>query len=835
MTVERWKREQELFQAALAVEPDARVDFLAQAAGDDPSLAEAVLRLLQSDEKASAFFRSLPLPKSPGSSSPKPMQVAVGRHIGPYRVLGEIGHGGMGAVYRAIRDDDQYQKQVAIKLVRGELGSDYLIERFKAERQILANLEHPNIARLIDGGTTEEGWPYFSMEYVEGEPIERYCAARDLSLRQRLELFQIVCSALQYAHQRLVIHRDLKPSNILVTQEGSPKLLDFGIAKLLSAEGADAPPLTAMPLMTPDYASPEQVRGELITTASDVYSLGLILYELLARKRAYELKTRSPEEVARVVGQFEPSRPSAVAPRAISRQLAGDLDTIVLKALRKEPERRYASVQELSEDTRRHLSGLPVLARADTLSYRAGKFALRHKAGLTGTVLVAASLVAGIVATARQARIAEANRVRAERRFNDVRKMAGAFLFDFHDAIQNLPGSTPARELVVKRATEYLDGLSKEAQLDASLQRELATAFQRLAQIQGAGVGANLGDNKGALESYGKALTIRQALLKRRPIDPVDLQGLGELQLEMATVFTTQGDLASSEKALRAGVTQLEDLMTAGVAPGDLRHPLSVGYQRLGYVQARRGDQRAALESSEKATSFSEAFCAAHPDDAKARANLAFIRNELAERLGRLGRTQEALENNRRARQIQEKLIEADPLNARFQRDLVYTLNLEGGFLRDLGQPRESLESYRRSLTVAQAQLAADPRNRWNQVAAVMGMSNLGTALIYVGEKPAGLEQLRKAAESGETILAEDAANGFLRNQLAIIYAGLGSALRESGVAASAVEGCQALERAVKLWNELQTEQRQFGEFAADRERAVAALARCPPESPKQR
>jgi len=826
VTIERWKREQELFQAALAVEPGARADFLARAAGDDCSLAEAVLRLLQSDEKASAFFRSLPLPESVGSSSSDP-PVAVGRHIGPYRVLGEIGQGGMGTVYRAIRDDDQYQKQVAIKLVRGGLGSDYLLERFKAERQILANLEHPNIARLIDGGTTGEGWPYFSMEYIEGEPIDGYCAARELIVRQRLELFQTVCSAVHYAHQRLVIHRDLKPSNILVTPEGSPKLLDFGIAKLLSTQGADAAPLTAMPLMTPEYASPEQVKGHLITTASDVYSLGLILYELLARKRAYELETRSPEEVARVVGQFEPLRPSAVAPRGICRQLTGDLDTIALKALRKEPERRYASVQELSEDIRRHLSGLPVLARADTLSYRAGKFALRHKAGLIATVLVVASLVAGIVATARQARIAEANRVRAERRFNDVRKMAGAFLFDFHDAIQNLPGSTPARELVVKRATEYLDSLSKEAAADASLQRELAVAFQRLGQIQG-GIGTNLGEAQGALESYGKALAIRKALLARQPVDPIDLQGLGELQLEMASPFISQGDLTNAENALRAGLQQFESLMASGRTPSDLRHPLSVGYQRLGYVQARRGDQRAALDSSEKATSFSEAFCAAHPDDAKARANLAFIRNELAERLGRLGRTQEALENNRLARQIQEKLIEADPLNARFQRDLVYTLNLEGGFLRELGQQRESLASYKRSLAIAEAQLAADPRNRWNQVAAVMGMSNLGTALIDAGERDAGIERLRKAAQSGEAILAEDAANGFLRNQLAIIYAGLGTALRESGTAPSATPGCQALERAVKLWNDLQTEQRQFGEFAAERERTVAALARCP-------
>jgi eukaryotic-like serine/threonine-protein kinase len=364
---------------------------------------------------------------------------AVGRHIGPYRVLGEIGHGGMGAVYRAVRDDDQYQKQVAIKLLREGNGSDLVIERFKVERQILANLEHPNIARLIDGGTTQEGWLYFSMECVDGEPIDRHCDSHNLSTRQRLELFLTVCSAVQYAHQNLVVHRDLKPSNILVTPDGMPKLPDFGIAKLLTDTG-DARTRTGMVLMTPEYASPEQVQGAPITTASDVYSLGMLLYELLARKRAYQIETGSPVEIARVVCQVEPEKPSAVAPRPISRQLAGDLDTIVLKAIRKEPARRYASVQELSEDIRRHVSGLPVLAQGDTLGYRAGKFVGRHRVGVAAAALVLLSLVGGMLATMRQARIAEANRARAEKRFSDVRKLANWVVFDMHDAIAKLPG-----------------------------------------------------------------------------------------------------------------------------------------------------------------------------------------------------------------------------------------------------------------------------------------------------------------------------------------------------------------------------------------------------------
>jgi len=821
MRQERWIQIEELFHLALKREPTERMAFLAEACGADAALRREVESLLLADDDAGSF-----LERGVEQASQR-VHLAAGRRVGPYRIVGEIGQGGMGAVYRAIRDDDQYQKEVAIKLMRGEIQLGFLLERFKAERQILANLEHANIARLIDGGTTEEGWPYFSMEYVKGEPIDRYCEARDLSTRQRLELFLTVCSAVQYAHQRLVIHRDLKPSNILVTEEGIPKLLDFGIAKLLDDEGNAAMPLTALPIMTPEFASPEQVKGQVITTASDVYSLGLILYELLARQRAYQIKTRSPEEIARVVCQFEPERPSSVAPQAVSRQLTGDLDTIVLKAVRKEPSRRYASVLELSDDIRRQRSGLPVLARGDALSYRAGKFALRHKAGLTAAALVALSLILGIVATTRQARIAEANRAQAERRFNDVRKMANSFLFEFHQAIRDLPGSTPARELVVKRATEYLDSLSKEAQLDASLQRELATAYQRLGQIQ-AGVGANLASAKEALQSYGRARAIREALLKRRPVNPEDLEGIGEVEIEMGSAFIYTADLTQAESSLRGAVQRFEGLLASGQGSRDFRHQLSVAYHRLGFVQARRGDERAALESVEKSLSLGEAFSAAHPEEKTALANVAYIHDDLAERLGRAGQPQSALEHSRRARQIQEKLIEADPHNARYPGDLAYSLSLEGRFLLALGNRQESLESFRHSLALAEAQLAADPRNRWNQTAVVIQSNALGTALIATGQTQAGIEQLRQGARSAEAELAEDPTNGVTRNHLALIYTRLGKALQESATGSARTEGCRVLQRAVDLWNALESEHRAFADNRDDREAAVAAFARCP-------
>jgi serine/threonine protein kinase len=404
----------------------------------------------------------------------------------------------MGTVYLAERADAQYEKQVAIKLVRPGCYSESIIDRFRHERQILAGLDHPNIAKLLDGGTSEDGLPYFVMDFIEGLPIDEYCDQRQLSITERLGLFRTVCLAVQYAHRNLIVHRDLKPSNILVTADGVPRLLDFGIARIINpVPSSDAAETTAtLRLMTLEYASPEQVRGEPITTASDIYSLGVLLYRLLTGHSPYRSKSRLASDRVQAICEEEPENPStaiarrvidedgndSITPESVSRhrssqpdklrrRLAGDPDNIVLMALRKEPERRYASVEQFSEDIRRHLEGLPVIARKDTLGYRAGKFIQRHKAGVAAAALILIILLAGIEATGRQARL-------AERRFDDVRKLANSLLFEVHSAIENLPGATSARELLTKRALEYLDKLAAEAGDDPQLQRELAAAYE---------------------------------------------------------------------------------------------------------------------------------------------------------------------------------------------------------------------------------------------------------------------------------------------------------------------------------------------------------------------
>jgi non-specific serine/threonine protein kinase/serine/threonine-protein kinase len=620
----------------------------------------------------------------------------------------------------------------------------------------------------------------------------------------------------QYAHLRLVIHRDLKPGNILVAADGAPKLLDFGIAKLLRADEAPAT-LTGLPLMTPEYASPEQVKGEPVTTASDIYSLGVLLYELLARRRPYEIKTRAPEEVARVVCQVEPRRPSAVAPPALARQLAGDLDAIALKALRKEPQRRYASVQELSEDLGRHLAALPVRARGDRLAYLAGKFAQRHKAAAAAAALVALSLVGGIVATARQARIAERNRARAERRFDDVRSLARSFLFDFHDAVANVPGTLQARELVVKRGLEYLDSLAAEAGQDVALRRELAAGYQRLGDVQGGTLQANRGDTKGALASYQKAFALRRALAAA-PGEPQDEEALAAAESALGRILFNSGDPQAAEDSARSAARRLEGL----AGKSDVRDQLASAYGTLGYVEGRRGKDP--LPSLEKAVSFGSAWCAAHPDDRTALAMLARNQGDVAGYLGARGDYKRAAEIARSSWAVLEKLIVAEPLNAAYRRALVRSLNIGSEEVENAGDPAAANQARRRSLQIAEALAAAEPGNQGDQIVLGYSLHWLGGGLVRTGEPAAGLDFLRRAVKVAQATIEADPANDFARERLAEIQTELGLALR--GMGKRDAETCAALRQSVEYWQNLERNGRLPGGIRYWFERA--ARATCP-------
>jgi serine/threonine protein kinase len=437
MNPERWQKIETLFETALAHAPDARAAYLSQTCDGDQALRAEVESLIESHEKANLFFRSPVFKDGLKVFIDGAKDAMAGARIGPYKIIREIGRGGMGTVFLASRADEQYESRVAIKLIKRGMDTDEILSRFRKERQILANLAHPNIARLLDGGMTSESLPYFVMEYIEGRPIDEYCEERCLSIEERLRLFLSACSAVSYAHQHLVIHRDLKPINIIVTREGVPKLLDFGIAKVLRASPHQTTEVTArmMRVMTPEYASPEQIRGERITTATDIYSLGVILYELLTGHRPSRLKDHGHSKAAGAVREEEPLKPSIAVNRfnVLARRrdstpsltntpeeflgatrdshvekprsrLRGDLDNIVRMAMRKDSQRRYSSVEQFSEDIRRYLEGLPVIARKDTFSYRAAKFIKRHRVGVAAACLIFLTLLGGIIATTWQAR-----------------------------------------------------------------------------------------------------------------------------------------------------------------------------------------------------------------------------------------------------------------------------------------------------------------------------------------------------------------------------------------------------------------------------------------------
>ena len=380
-----WQQIEEILASVLELPDDQRLARVEQLCAGSASLRGELVSLLAAHDRAGSFLEV----KTQVSSDSVRNQSLVSKRLGPYRLIEPIGRGGMGTVYRAERADGQFQKQVAVKVVPAAVHSQELLRRFAGEQQILASLEHSNIARLLDAGVSPDGLPYLVMEYVEGVPITDYCRDRRLSVRERLCIFQTVCSTVHYAHQHLVVHRDIKPANILVTDEGITKLLDFGIAKLLDPlqnAGAGSTQSIFNP-MTPDYASPEQARGEALTTATDVYSLGVILYELLANQRPYSVADKSPSEAIRMICELEPEKPSALVRNRMKKDPAGprepglssELDAVAAKAMRKDPQQRYGSAQDLAQDISRYLGGLTVLAHRGSLRYSAKKFIGRHK------------------------------------------------------------------------------------------------------------------------------------------------------------------------------------------------------------------------------------------------------------------------------------------------------------------------------------------------------------------------------------------------------------------------------------------------------------------------
>jgi serine/threonine protein kinase len=735
---EDFSRIEASFAEAVALPRDRREPALAASLGDRPDLRAEVEALLNAhDAVAAAAPPEKELRATPGA----------GARLGAYRLVEKIGEGGMGEVYGAERVDGAFEQRVAVKVTRATVNREDLSRRFKIERQILASLRHPNIVTLLDGGATEDGLAYFVMEYVEGTLISDYCHERALPLETRLQLFRTVCGAVQSAHQHGIVHRDLKPANILIQPDGVPKVLDFGLAKMVTTPEANREAtvgLVPAPL-TPNYASPEQLRGLPVTTACDVYALGVLLYELVTGVRPYETQGQSLDRIVAIVLNEVPPRPSSVRPHPSvpypPSRLRGDVDAIVAKAMAKEAAERYDSAGELASDIGRVLRREPVLARPLSAAYVLRRLAVRHKTLVTVSVLALTAVVAASATALWQRAVARHEQARAERRFNDVRTLAQSFLFEVYDSISRLPGSLSARRIVASRAQQYLDSLASEAGNDPGLERELAESYLRLGDVRGGPYAANLGDTAGALESYRKAQALFEHLAKNQPDNIVDQERLAQANLKVGRVLTRQKSVAGAVEA----VTRAVDTMTivCARAPDNLQYraELSRAYAALAEAQQVAAEQSGSIDQFQQvlATSIKSLeileTAGRHEEDfwlyalASRHFRVGYAFTELGNRTDDRSYYQRALEIQLKGDAVMRELARMHPEQRR-DRELADDLMNIGlsrwkccddfdGATRDL---RESLDSFRRLADADPHNLEAkrDVGNAWLTLSAVL-------------------------------------------------------------------------------------------------------------------
>ena len=688
----------------------------------------------------------------------------------------------MGDIYRAIRADEQYEKQVAIKLVRQGLDTEFVYARFRKERQILAGFEHENIARLLDGGTTDEGYPYFVMELVEGKLIDEYCDEYKLGVAAR----DSICSK-RYVRPCSMptsgwwCTGTLSPATFWSHADGVPKLLDFGIATILSPETdspeAD-PTVTAQRMMTPQFASPEQLRSEVITTATDVYSLGVVLYKLLTGHLPYRLASNSPYDLAHAICDDEPAKPSTAvggsaqivdcdreaikvtpervsscrntSPEKLRRTLSGDLDQILLKALRKEPQRRYASAQDFANDLRSYTLGLPVSARRDTFSYRSGKFIKRNKFALALTAVFALVVLAGAVTIVREARI-------AERRFNDVRTLAHSLLFDIHDSIRDLPGSTAARKLLVDRALQYLDSLSHEATGTPDLQRELATAYERVGDVQGNPQFANFGDTAGAIESYRKALRIRIALADDRRSSSDDRAALAAIYVKLGFGLRVTNDLPAALELFQRAYSIAEKLATEQKNNPQSQEAFGAVCFAMARCLADMGNVRSSLEYYRKSAAIREAITGGSPAfQAHVQTMLAGVYGYMSGAMHLQGDLDTALSLQGKARDILALQVESDRQNATLEQYLLQAEYWVGYYLAEKGLPAQALPHYQVALAGYEKLTSADTHDVLARRDLGQCYVGIGKALAADGKAATGIESARKAVRILEGLAADD-------------------------------------------------------------------------------
>jgi non-specific serine/threonine protein kinase/serine/threonine-protein kinase len=722
MDAEHWNRVQAIFGEALELPPAERPAFLSARCADQPELCAEVESLLLSHDDAGEF---LSRPVAEGLSEDVAPDL-TGHTIGAFRLIEPIGRGGMGVVYRAERMSSEFTQQAAVKVLEAPLRTADVLRHFKTERQILASLRHPHIVTLLDGGVSPDGHSFLAMEYVDGVPITMHCATRRLALDERLQLVQRVCSAVQYAHQHGVVHRDLKPGNILVTPDGVPKVLDFGVAKLLDQSNPGADSTVTNPLrraLTPNYASPEQVRGLPVTTSCDIYALGVLLYELLTGVRPYDTTDQPLDEMLRLVTEAEPKRPSAAAGDAVpynGSALRGDLDAIVLKAMSKEPARRYASPQELSEDLGRFLSRQPVLAREPSFGYLLAKTAQRHRAGFLAAAISIVALIAALGISLWERHLAVVERNRATARFNDVRQIADAMIYKIDSAVQPLPGSTPLRRQIVAEALVYLERLRSDPQRDDALSLEMARAYHRVGDVQGNQTVANLGDRDAAIASYRKAIDLLKPIAVTSTLHHEVALELGRVEISLATVLNTM-------------------------------------------------DHAAAMKTSQEAAAGADALLRETPSDDGARRLVAAVEFQAAEFAPRA----ESLPHWIRAREMFDALLSEKPDEADRQRNVALSEKYIGAYYENTRDYPSALAHHERAQALDEARLRARPTDRMAKFDVAIDLSNIAYAEWQMGHRAAAATHYEQTLEMRQQMADSDPSDVLARSRVAYVHSRL--------------------------------------------------------------
>jgi eukaryotic-like serine/threonine-protein kinase len=793
-----WSDVETIFEAVADLDTASRAAALDARCGDRQELRAEIEALLEADARAEGFSNAtVAFTDEPGPDPPP----GVGSTIGPFELVAKIGAGGMGTIYLAERADGGFAQQVAVKIIGTPVSHAGAARRFRAERQILASLRHPHIVSLMDGGVTPDGHAYLVMEYVDGVPIATYCTGHALSLTDRLQLFRDVCAAVHYAHRHGVVHRDLKPANILVAPDGAPKVLDFGVAKMLDESlpgGGNATSIGIGPL-TPNYASPEQLRGVTLTTSSDVYALGVLLYELTTGVRPYETDGKSLDEMLRIVIDAEHPRPSSRTERLDTplpydrtRALKGDLDAIVLRAMAKQPEHRYGSAEELSEDVGRFIAGAPVVAREPSFGYVMRKLAGRHKAAFVSAGVALVFILGALIVALWQAQVATAERQRAEQRFGEVRQLANALIFEIHDAVAPLAGSTPVRRTIVERALGYLERLANEARGNADLQIELARAYIRIGRVQGLPGTANLGDREGAIQSFRKAQTLVEPLarLPNQALESVE-------QYVEATRRLSEVLLPKVEQRDEAGREAQKALAVASAF--HRQRPADVKARNLlassSFTAAMAAPASAQISDWQRTGGLYNALLADDPDNPDNQRNAALVDKYLGTQYQLRGDLTQALHHYQRALSLDEKRLAQAPSMRGTQLDVAIALGNVAGILWSQGSP-EAVPLFERSLSIRQALADSDPQDVFARSRVAFTHEVLARLLLQQRMLPRALEHAHRAIDLYEFLEGNRMSN-FEVGQALLTF---GAIQAEVG---NQVEACAAYGRSFAYFKEV--------------------------------